>query len=78
MESPEAMKKLGTVVGWGLTQTTTEQITDTLQQTIMPVTASVNCLNSKTETVLPDGCYCAGYRDGEIVSQLKKNYLCKT
>lgn len=69
-ESSERTNMLGSVVGWDIVKSTTDQSSDTLQTGFMRMAESVDCTNTEGEEIyLPsDSDYCAYYRDGIFCS----------
>ncbi|XP_037037432.1 uncharacterized protein LOC119075146 [Bradysia coprophila] len=61
-ETAKIKAELGTVVGWGIIQVTTDTIPDTVQDAAMTIVANANCLNGGSG--LPDGTFCAVNRFG--------------
>lgn len=58
----EVSNKLGTIIGWGIIQTSTGQLSDSLQKGHMSLTTATNCLGGNHGTHLPQTSFCAGYR----------------
>lgn len=57
---------IGTVIGWGLTETDT--VGEVLNQAQMPIVPSIKCLESNRNVfsiTLGEYNFCAGYRNGE-------------
>ncbi|KAG4066870.1 hypothetical protein HA402_012937 [Bradysia odoriphaga] len=61
-ETAKITAEMGTVVGWGITQVTTDTFPDTIQDATMTIVANANCLSGSSG--LPDGTFCAFYRFG--------------
>lgn len=65
------INKAGTVIGWGITPTTTAQLSNIFEQTSMPIVTKTDCLRSKVDffaTFLFETNFCAGSRDGITLS----------
>ncbi len=61
----EVTNKLGTVVGWGVTET--DELSVILRQAFMPIVSLTTCLESNREffgVFLSDKNFCAGFRNG--------------
>lgn len=69
----EVVGKLGTVVGWGVTET--GELSKVLLQANMPVVNALICLQSNRNffgRFLSDTSFCAGFRNGLFI----RNILC--
>lgn len=65
MQLSEVIGRMGTVIGWGVTET--DEISDVLQQANMLVVPSMTCLQKNRDffgTYLSNLNYCAGFRNG--------------
>lgn len=68
MELSDVVGKLGTVIGYGITET--DQLSPILRQALMPVVDSLTCLETNRDVFgahLSKKNFCAGFRNGLLV-----------
>lgn len=72
MATTELTERLGTVIGWGVTET--DKLSYILRQAEMPVVKLSTCLTSNREFYghfLSDNNFCAGFRNGMLLDEIE-------
>lgn len=65
LELSQVVGRQGTIIGWGVTET--GQVSNVLQEALMPVVSSIKCLKSDRDffgRYLTETNYCAGFQNG--------------